>query len=155
MAVVEVMPSDNPPLKYKGRVCVRLGPRRGFATAEEERRLTEKRRWGNLPFDQQPVAGATIDDLDLLRFREEYLPAIVHPDVLAENGRSVEEQLRALRLLSRDGQPTTAGSLICGKDPRSWLPGAYVQFVRYPGNTIGDVIQDQKEVSGSLSSQFS
>jgi len=154
MAVVEVTPSDNPPLKYKGRVCVRLGPRRGFATAEEERRLTEKRRWGNLPFDQQPVSGATIGDLDLLRFREEYLPAVIHPDVLAENGRSIEEQLRALRLVSRDGQPTAAGLLICGKDPRSWLPGAYVQFVRYPGNTIGDVIQDQKEVSGSLSDQL-
>ncbi len=70
MAVVEVTPSDNPPLKYQGRVCIRIGPRRGYATAEEERRLTEKRRWGNLPFDQQPVSGASVDDLDLLRFRE-------------------------------------------------------------------------------------
>jgi len=68
MAIVEVTPSDNPPLKYQGRVCVRIGPRRGFATPEEERRLTEKRRSGNLPFDQQPVAGASIEDLDFLRF---------------------------------------------------------------------------------------
>ncbi len=150
MAIVEVTPSDNPPLKYRGRVCVRIGPRRGFATPEEERRLTEKRRWGNLPFDQQPVPGTSIDDLDLLRFREEYLPAVIPRDVLAENRREITDQLRALRLLAPDGRSTAAGLLICGKDPRSWLPGAYVQFVRYPGGDIGDVVQDHKEISGPL-----
>lgn len=119
LAVVEVEPSDNPPLKYKGRVCIRVGPRSDHATAEEERRLTEKRRWGNLPFDQQPVSGATIEDLDLLRFREEYLPATVAADVLEENGRLIEDQLRAVRFLTPDGRPTAAGLLICGKDPRA------------------------------------
>ena len=151
MAIVEVTPSDNPPLKYQGRVCVRIGPRRGYATAEEERRLTEKRRWGNLPFDQQPVAGALIDDLDLSRFREEYLPAVVPPDVLAENGRDIKDQLRALRLLAPDERPSAAGLLICGKDPRAWLPGAYVQFVRYPGTAIGDIVQNHKVIDGPLS----
>jgi ATP-dependent DNA helicase RecG len=72
IAIVEVEPSDNPPVRYKGRVWVRVGPTRRIATNEEERRLTEKRRWGNLPFDQHSVPGATLDDLDLLRFREEY-----------------------------------------------------------------------------------
>ncbi|HVC61471.1 MAG TPA: ATP-binding protein [Acetobacteraceae bacterium] len=150
MAIVEVTPSDNPPLKYQGRVCVRIGPRKGFATPEEERRLTEKRRWGNLPFDQQPVPGTSVDDLDLLRFREEYLPTVVPRDVLAENGREITDQLRALRLLAPDGRPTAAGLLICGKDPRSWIPGAYVQFVRYPSGDISDVVQDHKEISGPL-----
>jgi ATP-dependent DNA helicase RecG len=150
MAIVEVTPSDNPPLKYQGRVCIRIGPRRGFATAEEERRLIEKRRWGNLPFDQQPVPGTSMDDLDLLRFREEYLPAVVAPDVLAENGRDTIDQLRALRLLAPDGRPTAAGLLVCGNDPRAWLPGAYIQFVRYPGPVIGDVVQNHREIDGPL-----
>ena len=150
MAIVEVAPTDNPPLKYNGRVCVRIGPRRGFATAEEERRLTEKRRSGTLPFDQQPVTGTSIGDLDLLRFREEYLTAVIAPDVLAENGRDVRDQLRALRLMAADGRATVAGLLISGKDPRAWLPGAYVQFVRYPGTEIGDVVQDHQEISGPL-----
>ncbi len=151
MAVVEVAPSDNPPLKYKGRVCVRIGPRRDFATAEEERRLTEKRRWGNLPFDQQPISGATMDDLDLLRFQAEYLPATVAPDVLQENGRDIKDQLRAVRFLTPDGRPTAAGLLICGKDPRAWLRGAYVQFVRYRGTSMGEDIKDHKEIDGPLS----
>lgn len=150
MAIVEVTPSDNPPLKYDGRVCIRIGPRRGFATAEEERRLIEKPRWGALPFDQQPVLGTTLQDLDGLRFREEYLPAAVHPDILSENHRSIEQQMRALGLLAVDEQPTVLGLLLCGKNSRAWLPGAYVQFVRYPGTEIGDVIQDQKEIDCPL-----
>lgn len=154
MAIVEVSPSDNPPIKYDGRVCVRVGPRRGYATPEEERQLTEKRRWGALPFDQQPVAGATIEDLDHFRFREEYLPAAVHPDVLAENRRSLQDQFRALGFLGRDGRPTAVALLVCGKDPRAWLPGAFVQFVRYPGTTIGEFVQDHKEISGPLAELF-
>lgn len=154
LAIVEVTPSENPPIKYDGRVCIRIGARRGYATPEEERRLIEKRRWGALPFDQQPVAGATMEDMDVLRFREEYLPVAVHPDVLAENDRSIQQQMRALGLLSRGDQPTVLGILVCGKDPRSWLPGAYVQFVRYPGVEIGDIVQDQKEISGPLSELF-
>jgi ATP-dependent DNA helicase RecG len=154
MAIVEVTPSENPPIKYDGRVCIRIGPRRGYATPEEERRLIEKRRWGALPFDQQPVSGATLQDIDVLRFREEYLPVAVHPDVLAANDRSIEQQMRALGLLGADDQPTVLGILVCGKDPQSWLPGAYVQFVRYPGNEIGEVVQDQKEISGPLSELF-
>ena len=150
MAIVEVTPSDNPPLKYLGRVCIRIGPRRGFATPEEERRLTEKRRWGALRFDQQPVRGTSVGDLDLLRFHEEYLPAVIPADVLAANERDTTHQLRALRFLAPDGCATAAGLLICGKDPRSWLPGAYVQFVRYPGPDIGDIVQDHKEISGPL-----
>ena len=150
MAIVEVEPSDNPPLKYKGRVCVRVGPRRGFATAEEERRLTEKRRWGILPFDQQPVAGTTMSDLDLIRFSAEYLPAIIARDVLAENGRDEKDQLRALRLLAPDDRATAIGLLIRGKSPRAWLPGAFVQFVRYPGPDIGGIVQNHREIDGTL-----
>lgn len=154
MAIVEVQPSDNPPLKFKGRTCIRIGQRRGFATAEEERRLVEKRRWGNLPFDQQPVAGATIDDLDLMRFHGELLPAMVHSDVIRENGRPLDQQMRALGVLGANEEPTAMGVLVCGKDPRAWIPGAYVQFVRYPGAEIGEIVQDQKEISGPLSDLF-
>lgn len=55
LAVVEVLPSDMTPIRFKGRTCIRVGPRRGIATAEEERRLTEKRRAGDLPFDLRPL----------------------------------------------------------------------------------------------------
>jgi len=151
MAVTEVMPSDNPPVRFKGRVCVRFGPSRAFATQEQERRLFERQRRVVLPFDQQPVSGATLADLDLLAFQSEYLPAAIAPDVLEENGREVEHQLRALKLLSPDGVPTVAGILVLGRDPRNFLPGGYIQFVHYAGTEVTDTIRDQKEIDGSLS----
>jgi predicted HTH transcriptional regulator len=54
LAVIMVEPSDAPPVRCKGRVWVRVGPRRAIATAEEERRLAEKRRARDLPFDIHP-----------------------------------------------------------------------------------------------------
>ena len=150
LAIVEVQPSDNPPVKYKGRVCVRRGLQRGFATPDEERRLVEKRVWGNLPFDQQPVTRASLDDLDLERFQTEYLPSAVPHDVLVANHRSRSDQLMALRLTSRDGVPTTLAILLLGKDPRNWIPGAYIQFVRSDGVELTDDIRSQRELSGTL-----
>ncbi|MGD0026174.1 MAG: ATP-binding protein, partial [Xanthobacteraceae bacterium] len=139
-----------PPVRYRGRVWVRVGPTKRIATGEEEHRLTEKRRWGNLPFDQHSVPGATVSDLDLLRFREEYLPSAVPPDVLEKNERSELDQLKALRLLTPENTPTTLAVLLLGKDPRRWFPGAYIQFVRYDGTRITDPVKDQKEISGPL-----
>lgn len=154
MVVVMVRPSENPPVKYDGRVCVRRGPARAYATPEEERRLTEKRRWGSLPFDQQPVGGSSVADLDLIRFRLEYLPSAVAPDVLEENDRDPNDQLRALRFLTPAGIATAVGLLVVGKDPVAWLPGAYVQFVRYPGTTSGNAILDEKRAGGPLVDQL-
>lgn len=65
LAIVIVEPSDAPPVRFNGRVWVRVGPRRATATAEEERRLAEKRRAKDLPFDLRPLVSATLDDLDL------------------------------------------------------------------------------------------
>ena len=84
VAVVIVQPSDNPPVRYRGRTWIRVGPRRAIATPEEERRLVEKRRWGNLPFDAQPVMGSQLADLDLNRFTLEYVPALVSTDTAGE-----------------------------------------------------------------------
>ena len=119
VAVVQVEPSDNPPLKVDGRCWIRTGPRWGQATAEEEHRLTEKRRWGNTPYDMQGVAGATVEaDLDVRAFENDYLPCAVSPEVLAENRRDRAEQLRALRLVAPNGAPTVTAILTLGRDPR-------------------------------------
>ena len=155
VAVIQVAPSDNPPVKTNGRCWIRTGPRRAQATPEEERRLTEKRRWGNVPYDMQGVAGATVEnDLDMQRFRNEYLLTAVSPEVLAQNERDEREQMKALRLVTQDGTPTVTAILMLGKNPRAWFPGAYIQFVRYDGDEIPSPIVDQTELSGALSDQL-
>lgn len=150
VAVVEVHPSETPPVRYNGRVWIRVGPRRATATLEEERILTEKRRAGNLPFDQQPVRGASIGDLNLDLFQRVYLPSAVASEVLAENRRPVEQQLASLHFLSPDGVPNVAALLVLGRDPTSWLPGAYVQFLRLDGTELTDPIRHQKQIVGAL-----
>lgn len=152
VAVVLVMPSDDPPVRYQGRIWVRVGPRRAVATEQEERLLTEKRRARHLPFDLREVQAATIDDLDLDLFRRVYLPASVAPEILEANSRTVEDQLASLRLTSSGLRktPTVAGMLVLGKDPTLFIPGAYVQFLRIDGSQLVDPIKDSAQFSGPL-----
>jgi ATP-dependent DNA helicase RecG len=150
LAVVIVEPSDDPPVRLRGRTCIRVGPQRAIATRQEENRLAEKRRHKDLTFDLRPVSGATVADLDSLLFRQTYLPTAVAPEILAENQRTLEEQLGALRFIDAGGTPTVVGMLTVGQQPRQFLPGAYVQFLRLEGTELADPIKDQKELGGPI-----
>ncbi len=152
LAVIIVQPADAPPVRYDGRVWVRVGPRRAIASAQEERQLAEKRRARDLPFDLHPVYSATLDNLDLDLFRRVYLAEAVSFDILEQNQRPVEHQLTSLRFTTPppDGRPTVLGILVAGKDPREFLPGDYIQFLRIDGETLTDPIKDQKEIDGPL-----
>lgn len=54
VAVVEVTPSDLPPVRYKGRVWIRDGPRKAIANEQEERILSERRVAATTSFDATP-----------------------------------------------------------------------------------------------------
>jgi ATP-dependent DNA helicase RecG len=41
VAVVLVQPADAPPVRFKGTVWIRVGPRRAIASPQEERILAE------------------------------------------------------------------------------------------------------------------
>lgn len=51
LLIVEVQPAFSPPVRYRGRTFIRIGPRRDIATLDEERRLTEKRMSNMATFD--------------------------------------------------------------------------------------------------------
>jgi len=151
LAVVIVQPSTLPPVRFHGRSWIRVGARRDTATREEEQRLTERRLATNLPWDLAALSSATLDDLNLDVFKNEYLRSAIDPDVLAENGRTIEQQLRTLRLLGRDNKtPTVTGVLALGKSPADYLPGAYIQFLRIDGTELSDSIADQQVIHGHL-----
>jgi ATP-dependent DNA helicase RecG len=150
IAVVEVAPSLAPPVRFKGQVWIRVGPRRAIASAEEERILSERRRGFDLPFDARSVSDSGVGDLDQTVFIREYLPAAVDPEVLAQNGRTVLERLTSLRFATPDGIPTVAGVIVLGVDPTQWIPGAYVQFLRIEGDELSDPILDEKRLDGAM-----
>jgi ATP-dependent DNA helicase RecG len=150
VVAVIVAPSSDTPVRYEGRVWIRVGPRRAVASRDEERILIEKRQSGDLPFDRRAARGVSIRDLDLDFFRSTYLPSAVDPDVLVENQRTTEHQLAALHLLASTGEPNYAALLLLARDPRAWIPGAYVQFARFDGVDLASPILDQKELDGRL-----
>ncbi|MDS4070355.1 MAG: ATP-binding protein [Candidatus Competibacter sp.] len=152
VAVVKVLPSDLPPVRYKGRVWIRVGPRKGIANEQEERILTERRVASARSFDARPCQESTISDLALGQF-EAYRHEAVDPDTIAANQRSIEQQLGSLHFFNPEwGCPTHAGILLFGKNPRFFLPGAYVQYLKLPGTDLTEIPEDQAEISGDLQS---
>jgi ATP-dependent DNA helicase RecG len=156
MAVVTVRPSDTPPVRYEGRIWVRTGPRRGLATAQDERILNERRRFRDQPFDTHPIAGSSLSDLSRSSFENEYLPRAVAADVLAANDRSYEQRLASMGMVvaADDPVPTVVGLLTLGREPRRWLPGAYIQYLRVRGTEWGDPVADEQEIVGNLERQL-
>jgi ATP-dependent DNA helicase RecG len=152
VVVVLTHPSDSPPVRFKGTIWIRSGPRRGIASPDDERRLNEKRRFRDLPADIRPIVSAGIEVLDELLFCRTYLPAAVASDVLEQNERGLEDQLIASKFAhpGAPNLPTLLGILTIGKSPRDWAPGAYVQFLRIDGTQLGDPVKDSREVGGPI-----
>lgn len=151
VAVVTVQPSMLPPVRYKGRVCIRIGPRRGFATEHDERILIEKRVSHAKTFDAQPCLGSAIADLAIPLFMIDYRQQAIASEVIQENHRTVEGQLASLRFHDlKNGCPTNAGLLLFGIDVRKWLPGAFIQFLRVAGNSLAAPVMDDRELYGDL-----
>jgi ATP-dependent DNA helicase RecG len=152
VAVVIVEPSDAPPVRFRGLIWIRIGPRLDVATPEDERRLTEKRRSRDLPFDISPVFAATVADLDIDLFERVYLPSSVAPEILQQNTRNPMQQLAGLRFITVDGSdvPTVLGLIVVGKSPIDYVPCAYIQFLRIAGTELTDPIRDQRRIEGPL-----
>ncbi|MCK5521479.1 MAG: putative DNA binding domain-containing protein, partial [Candidatus Marinimicrobia bacterium] len=156
MAVVTVMPSDMPPVRYDGRIWIRTGPRRSIANEQEERLLSERRRIKFLPYDLHPVIGASLGDLSRVFFEEEYLPRAFATDILEANGRTYEERLAACRMIVApdDPTPTVSGILTLGRKPQDFIPGARIQFLRIKGNKWGDEVIDEMRIDGTIQNQI-
>ena len=152
VAAVFVEPALYPPVRYRGRVWVRVGPTVRQATPDEEQRLAERGPSRDLPFDCRPCPGATLADLDDRLLRERYLPRAVPGDSCAENAPPFEARLRSLRLLApRDLSPTRGALLAFARDPLAWSPGASVELVTIQGRERSDPVRFRETLSGRVS----
>lgn len=155
VAVVEVQPSDLPPVRYKSVVCVRRGPRKGIANESEERLLAERRTAASLTFDASPCLGSSLDDLALNLFTINYRPSAIDPEVIDENHRPIEYQLASLRFFDlRKNVPTHAGIILFAKDARQWLPDHFIQYVRYDGTDMSGDVLAERRIGGDLYSML-
>lgn len=83
------------------------------------------------------------------------MPSAVAPDVLAENGRELKSQLASLKFYDPKEQcPTYAGILMFGTNPRFFVPGAYVQYVRFKGDDEVSDFEFEHRFDGDLTTQL-
>jgi ATP-dependent DNA helicase RecG len=133
----------------------RVGSSKRAMPPEYLARLFQQRSQTRLiRFDEQTVPGATLDDLDPAlweRFRSE----------LSEDGRETFLHKLAIARQDDDGtwRPTVAGVLVATREPRRWMPGAFIQAVAYRGTEArppekGGFYQlDAADLSGPLDTQ--
>jgi ATP-dependent DNA helicase RecG len=151
IAVVEVLPSRLPPVRYKGKVWIRTGPTKSVANEAEEKRLSEKRVSMAKTEDAEPALESQLSDMNEVLFRTAYLPNAIDEATLLENHRDYKLQLASLRLFDARNQcPTNAGILLLGHNPKYFFPGAYIQYVRYAGKGLESEVINSREFSGDL-----
>ena len=153
VAVMSVMPSDATPVRCRGSIFVRNGPRNAIATAQDERVLNEKRRAGSKNFDAFPVREARVSALNEHFFENVYLPKAFSAEALETNDRTREERLAATKMIASvdDPVPTIVGLLTLGKSLLDYLSNAWIQFLRIDGFDLGDDIVDEETIGGDLS----
>lgn len=118
---------------------------------EIERRLIEKRSAFAQSFDALPCRESGLEDLNLNVFISTYLPQAVAADLLAQNHRTPVEQLASLKFFDLKANcPTHAGILLFGKNPRRFIPGAYIQYVKFGGKEITDTVSAEKQFIGDF-----
>ena len=151
VVVIEVRPSLYPPVRYCGRCWIRVGPRKAMASPEEERILTERRISYAKTYDLVPAWGAALEDISVDIFKINYLPSAIDRETLLENGRRTEEQLASLRFYDiKEKCPTHAGILMFGLNPEFYLPGAYIQYIKFLGEEMTTEVAFEKKFSGAL-----
>ena len=91
---------------------------------------------------------ATLADLDIDVFRDKFLPKAVSQEVLESENRSIEEQLAALGMFDlANNCPTFAGLVLFGRNPRRFMPGAYVQYVCFDSTDKTSNVLNEREFS--------
>ena len=152
LLVAEVSPSLVPPVRYRGRTFVRIGPRRDIATEAEERVLFERRTSYMATFDATPCFGASIEDIDEDYIKRDYLPQVIDNETMENDKRNIKEQLAAIHLYDLQHDcPTNAAVILFGKNPQFFLHGAYVQYVQFAGKDRGSEILNERQFKGCLS----
>jgi predicted HTH transcriptional regulator len=100
-------------------------------------------------FDEQPVPGTSLDNLDENLWKR-------------FAGVEIDEQatiLKKLRLIAKDQdgkeEVTVGGLLMCAAEPQTFMPGAFIEAVRYRGNRRDSNYQlDARSITGPLDTQI-
>ncbi len=112
-------------------------------------RLFQQRSQARLiRFDEQAVPDSQLSSLDEALWRR----------FVRDAPGDAASTLRKMKILTLDEsgevRATVAGTLMCSSEPRTWLPGAFIQAVHYRGARQDSNYQlDAKEITGPVDEQ--
>jgi ATP-dependent DNA helicase RecG len=138
VSIISLSPGIAKPyvLRHNGRedVYIRMGDRSELASRKQQVRLFES--GGMLHVETLPVAGTSIDSLDLDRLNF-YLASIIEDPEVPISREQWIERLLGLGLMAEDGLGNTVCSiagLVCfGIRPRRFLPQAGLRVMAFVG----------------------
>lgn len=142
-----------------GRFYLRFGSEKREATREELSAVMDEAR--PLAFENVPVIGSTIDDIDdahLWSFMKEFEGDAFEAASLADYPTDLVLKRDLLLGAARMGEvsPTIAGLLLFGRDERvsELLPRAEIIAARYAGDTVRSPLVETVTLKGNLHSLY-
>jgi len=140
---MKVLPNNKVVANQADEVYLRVGDKSKKLNFEQRLQLVYAK--GVKYFEDEPVAGATMDDLDL-DFVAEYCRKIGYEKGNAEFYLRHNHDFFTMN--GDDEVVSGAAILLFGKNPQRFFPRARVRFVRYEGKTaeVGDRMNVVKDV---------
>lgn len=129
-----------------GRWYRRVGrDKRDLDPVELERLIHE--RGTRFAFDESPVPGATLDDLD---------DSVLTPVFPPSDDLGWVQLLSNRKVVTADGEtrPTVAGILAFGREPHQHLPQALIRAVAYRGTTMDGETLHEQDLVGPVGRQI-
>jgi len=146
--VVTLRPfSPERPYQVAGKYYIRDVNRSREARREELIRLLQS---VNHHYDEQPVEGSTLEDLDTQVARAFLAGIYREPDLEARWVRLLTE----LHCVDPGGAPTVTGMLLFGREPQKWIQDARISAVLFPGREMSWELADRQEIGGRLLDQI-
>lgn len=82
--------------------------------------------------------------------RTKYLEKIIGKNLLESDNRTINEQLSAVGMFDTEHNcPTNAAIVLFGKRPRRFMPGLYVQYVRFRGENVTTEVENEMQLEGN------
>jgi ATP-dependent DNA helicase RecG len=145
LAVVVPRFSAERPYQVSGKYYVRDANRSREARRDELIRLLQS---ADYHFDEEPVAGSQLEDLDPEAIRA--FLSILYDEPEEADGRRL---LSALQCLDATGTPTVTGMLLFGREPQRRFMDARISAVLFKGTELTSEFADRKEIQGRLFDQ--
>ena len=140
IVLMHIEPSSHVHANQADEVYLRVGDKSKRLGFNDCLQLTYDK--GERFFEDKPVSGAELDDLDIDLVREYIRKIGYQKDAMAyltENKGFVKKKEGKMQI-------STAAILLFGKDPQNFFPRAHIRFIRYEGTDIQIKMLDDRIV---------